>query len=383
MIPFGTPNQGATKTISFVTHDTSQNTNPPKQMLLNIRPEELTRTDTSRLAVMQTFGGAWADSFGKGVPSIKIAGQTGWRTNAQGIDGLAFFQKLFDTVYTQWHTKRADLSKQGKNPDAINLIFSDLVDNINWVCAPMSFTLKRGIQNPLLCHYEINLVWLKDYVLPPALPGPTGLLTDILNSMNLAMRKIQNFMTAVKDDINGFFAPIKTFVGGVMAVAYGVASFVQGALSSANGVITTLTSDVMGVASGLALATHLGLASIMAVTSFPGQAKSEIMGAAASFMNLACIFNNGLKPTRLLTNYDSLFGASLCSSTAGGMPINGYYGLNSFEQILPLNANGTSSMNQSAVSALSQMTKIDPVFQPLSLSQVNALSMQISDGTRI
>ena len=44
-----------------------------------IRPEELTRQEASRLAVQQTLGGAWVDSFGRNLSSITIAGHTGWR----------------------------------------------------------------------------------------------------------------------------------------------------------------------------------------------------------------------------------------------------------------------------------------------------------------
>src|ERR1035437_1247118 len=46
---------------------------------LTVNPEDLTVTEPSRVAVQQTMGGAWVDSFGPGLRTINISGVTGWR----------------------------------------------------------------------------------------------------------------------------------------------------------------------------------------------------------------------------------------------------------------------------------------------------------------
>src|SRR5277367_3573779 len=67
--------------ISFIFIDGSIPAPNTWTLNLVIRPEELTRTDPSRMTVQQTLGGAWADDFGPGLGSINISGTTGWRMN--------------------------------------------------------------------------------------------------------------------------------------------------------------------------------------------------------------------------------------------------------------------------------------------------------------
>ena len=55
------------------------------QIGLVIRPEELTRTDPSRINDTRTLGGAWSDNFGEGLSSLTISGHTGWRGMAEGV----------------------------------------------------------------------------------------------------------------------------------------------------------------------------------------------------------------------------------------------------------------------------------------------------------
>src|SRR5579863_9041493 len=93
-----------TKPISFYLMDASSRPITSTSVTLNVRPEELTRTDPSRINPQQTLGGTpWADCFGPGLPTITIAGHTGWRRPlppAIGTDdGFAVYQNLRSTVF--------------------------------------------------------------------------------------------------------------------------------------------------------------------------------------------------------------------------------------------------------------------------------------------
>src|SRR6266403_1669765 len=108
--------------ISFVLVDSG---NPSGSILasnaltLYIRPEDLTRTATSRISAQQTLGGiAWADNFGRGIPTINISGHTGWRRPddpALGTDdGVDRFKKLKNQVFNNWHARRQVAIENGK-----------------------------------------------------------------------------------------------------------------------------------------------------------------------------------------------------------------------------------------------------------------------------
>src|SRR3546814_6347174 len=150
--------------ISFMLDDLAFGT-PPTSVDLAIRPEDLTRGDPSRMDVQQTLGGAWADNFGPGIPTINISGHTGWRRLVGSIgDGEARFQNLKSTVFDQWHLKRRDAVQAGRDPDLVQLVFSDALDGFTVVVAPMNFTLRRSKSRPLLYQYPIPLTVLDQNV---------------------------------------------------------------------------------------------------------------------------------------------------------------------------------------------------------------------------
>src|ERR1019366_2426807 len=107
--------------ISFLLWDTANSPSTKVRATLNIRPEELTRTDVSRVTVQQTLGGAWADDFGPGLAQINISGHTGWRGNRSG-DGAALFTALKANVFDNWHAQRNKAVKAGKDPKDVTLL---------------------------------------------------------------------------------------------------------------------------------------------------------------------------------------------------------------------------------------------------------------------
>ena len=78
-------------------------------VMLKVRPEDLTRTEPSRITVHQTLGrdrSGWADNFGAGLPTVTIAGHTGWRDTGTGEDGVKAFERLNTLVMQSYHAAR-------------------------------------------------------------------------------------------------------------------------------------------------------------------------------------------------------------------------------------------------------------------------------------
>jgi hypothetical protein len=137
---------------------------------LNIRPEELTRYEPSRLAVQQALGGAWIDGFDRGIVTIKIQGHTGWRGTtptavggaSNGLSGEDQFAQLRATSFLTWHSRRAQIVAGGGDPNTVELIFIDTLNRMSDLVAPKSFTLRRSKSRPLLMMYTIEMLVLQD-----------------------------------------------------------------------------------------------------------------------------------------------------------------------------------------------------------------------------
>ena len=84
----------------------------PDHVVLSLRPEDLTRSEPSRLTATQTLGGAWLDSFGPGIGEITLAGHTGWRGGFLSSGEDAFY-KLRNTVFANWHKQRKQAVDDG------------------------------------------------------------------------------------------------------------------------------------------------------------------------------------------------------------------------------------------------------------------------------
>lgn len=124
---------------------------------LALRPEDLTWSEPSRMAVINTFGGAWIDSFGPGIATITIAGHTGWRGGSDG-DWLARFERLHKEVFAGWHDK----TKGAADLTPLAYDFVDGLDERVAKVVPQSFTLRRSRSRPLLVQYNIQLLVIED-----------------------------------------------------------------------------------------------------------------------------------------------------------------------------------------------------------------------------
>lgn len=286
-----------------------------------IRPEELTRQEPSRLAIQQTLGGAWADSFDRGVSFITLAGHTGWRGGVGG-DGAAQFEKLRATVFTDWHERRATAAARGQDPDDVKLFFADTLDKITALVAVKSFSLRRSKSSPLVMKYQIQLAVLDDAAKPDSINDAiTGALFNPLRWL-AAKLGLENLF----DEVGGIISDIKQVYSDIVDIVTDVCAFVQSCvqlvldvIDAGSGVIDELTAPILQTVQMVSEATRNGFAALArAQTAF--SIKSVLMRAASAMNDIACTINHGFDTGRYFRSYDDLFGASSCSSTGGGRP---------------------------------------------------------------
>lgn len=384
-----TPDQKAeTRPISFVLHNMALD-DDPYEVKLVIRPEDLTRTDTSRLTTTQTLGYAWADNFGAGLPTIQLAGHTGWGAGTRP-NGFEEFLNLYSTVYQEWHTQRAQAIDDGYDPDLVKLIFLDKLDEIQWVVAPQNFILKRNRSRPLLSMYQINLTFLSDDVADTldALDQLAELTSlDSLSELELTgLDSILNSITKISEfissGITAVLGPIKAVFDKVVSLTGKVLSTINNLMRAGVGLVSTLTNGLLGLATSLTRAASNMTGIVQSIMTLPDRTKAQFQRVGAAFENAFCVLKNIFKKRTFLPKYDALYGASMCSSTAGGPAITRYDTENPFPVLFPVN-NSAIAVTQDATFALSRLSTADPVLYPPSMSQLGSDLQSIGNGVKV
>lgn len=369
--------------ISFVLDDQTAG-GQPVSVNLAIRPEDLTRSDPSRLNVQQTLGGAWGDNFGPGIPQITISGTTGWRRGvSDGLDGSERFTQLYEQVYSGWHKRRKDAIAAGLDPDKVQLVFADALDNFAVVVAPNNFVLRRSRSRPLLFQYQIAMTVLDQNVdqaaylqfggnqIDAAIQQAAGLdsLTDSINGLTSTIQSISSAIDAT------LVAPVQSFMNQT-ARLYGA---VRGAISAGIGVAGQLIS----VAQMTARAGINIFRTFAAVASIPTQAKALLMQVVGAYSNIWCVLRNALNQQIYYPDYSPLFGSSNCSSTSGGRPISILSNENPFYSAVPTQQPLPVQISQSAQNNLSVLASNDPVLSPMSTSSIGSALMQVTNGMAV
>ena len=380
-----TPKQKAdVRPISFLLHNLAAGSAPVKIDLV-IRPEDLSRTDVSRLQTHQTLGGVWADNFGAGAPSVQLAGTTGWGAGACK-DGLAEFIRLHDTIFKRWHSERNAALKAGLDPDLVTLIFADDLDEFTWVVAPQSFTLRRNKSRPLLSQYNISLNFLADGIAAretadAALKAAedAGKEASILDSLDSALGTIKGFIDKVKGAIGAVLGVVAKAFAAFTALTAKVLGFVNGVIKAGMGLVKAITGPLLNIAGNLSRAAANICHAFQSIRSFPARIKAEFSRVASAFTNAFCVLKNAFKKRKFLPNYDDLYGASNCSSTAGGKPVSRYNTENPFPVLLPVE-NKQVSVSGAAAQSINQMAKMDAVRSPMPESQMSAHMNTVNTG---
>lgn len=368
--------------ISFVLDDQSTGS-PPVSLSLVIRPEDLTRTDPSRITTQQTLGGAWADNFGPGIPTISISGHTGWRrrlVNDDDSDGGERFAALFDSVFTRWHTLRNDAMRAGTDPDRVRLVFADALDQFAVVVAPTSFVLRRSKSRPLLSQYQITMMVLSQDIDELAylqfgnpVLGADALEAAGLDSMSESMGRLSEYLEDIQNFVDSTLVnPVRDIMDKSIRMFEHVRESVLADAETAG--------DLVASARVVSRAGVNIFRSIGALAEIPSQVRARLMQISAAFSNIFCVLRNALRQQEKLPNYEPLYGSSNCSSTSGGRPISPLSSINPFTLYVPSNQPLPVSFTGQASAALTTMANTDVVLAPPSSTSLLATLNQISIG---
>ena len=287
-----------------------------------IRPEDLNYQQPSRLNVQQTFGGAWADSYGAGLRTISMSGHTGWRGSLT-MNGEDLFYALRDTVMTGWHSRREAAARNGIDPADVRLSFVDTLDDFSGTVAPRSFTLRRSRASPLLMRYQLQLVVLDDgndatTVVDSnvsALSNPLRWLAGVTGLGNLL-----GTLESTIGDVRRVFGVISEAPGRLIAIVRNGIDTVQGVARDARGIFDGPNAALHALMSDLTLASRNGFGVLARSPDLTDSQRGVAMAAASQSADAHCTLANSFTVGRYFRSYEELFGASLCSSTAGGRP---------------------------------------------------------------
>lgn len=366
-----TPNLKADRRpISFIFHNLA-NQEPPIMFPLVVRPEELTRSDASRTSIHQTLGGAFVDSFGAGLPTIQISGITGWGAG-NNLNGLEQFQALFDLVFARWHEDRKEAVASGLDPDKVKLIFVDELDEFAGVVVPSQFTLKRSKTRPLLSQYMINMTLISTDISESQslFDIPVNAISNGIISINNALSKIHSFIAWLKTSAANVLGPIKNIVAQFTGLTANVLGVVLDVTTGAKSVVSSVTDPLMNIAGNLSRAAANVMSTVRTIVSLPQQVDAMIGRVGSAYENAACIISNVFNIPQFLPNYDDLYGASSCSSTAGGRPISRYDTENPFPVLLPIP--GTREQYSSAaVQSINTLARSDTVLAPMNATTLS------------
>lgn len=371
--------------ISFVVDD--QNDGSSSSLTLAIRPEDLNRAEPMRVSVVQTLGGAFADDFGRGLPTIQIAGHTGWnRYTDGGLDGAERFQQLYDKIITEVQSRREAAVLRGDNPDRVRLIFADGLNNKVDVVKLTQFSLRRNKARPLLAQYSISMTALGIRLDAAALDPAQNLLTvaGALNDLGLAsladsFQKFVEFTEKVGNFIEENIAgPIKAFMNAAVAVVQKV-QFVMG---SALRAISNITTPLLNLATSVAKAGQQLMTGLTAVLAFPSAVKAQFMQVASAFSNTFCLLRNAFRRAINFPDFSDLYGSSNCSSTSGGRPLSPLSGTNPWKSLYPTNV-PLVSVTAPAAAAMQQLADSDPVLAPLPASQLLDAARGFGSGVSV
>lgn len=360
---------------------------------LKVRPEDLTRTEPSRLTVHQTLGrGAqgWVDNFGEGLPTVTISGHTGWRAagyNAQ--DGVQAFEHLNTLVAHAYHAAKQGAIDTGRDPGSVKLLFVDMLDNFAWSVAPTQFVLRRNKSRPLLMQYNISLQAVSTTIdsqpaIAPffgSITSGLGALGKVINDLFGFANSIQGWVSSAVSGINGFIAPLASTVRNFAMMSTAVFSAVQTTVSSITNGVRGVANSAIGIARDLASVGVNVMRTISSIAGLPASIKSSLMRVAGAYNEVLCIFSNSLRPRKTYDNYEGLYGASNCSSTTGGRPGSVYLNENVFSMMQPTQS--VIEMNTPAMASTAKLARTDPVMAPMPLAELDRHVANIVSGTKV
>lgn len=359
-----TPASQKDRPISFVLLEDGK---PIAEQDLIIRPEELTRREPSRNNTQQTMGGTWLDSFGQGVADITLSGITGWRGTATE-DGATLFKNLRDTVFTQWHTARAQRLRRLQDPDVVQLVLADQLNDLTSVVAPMQFQLRRHKSRPLLSQFQISLSELGpfDSVVATQLDSIVEAI-DNPRRQKLAQDSLQQNMVNstgllvdVSQGIAGITSPIADAATRALELSTTLLTKVDEVADNVVDAVDTASYPLLAAASDFQRASANAFAILATPSNIGAHAKYTLMRIAGNFLDGYCNLRNGFRRLFEFPDFSDLFGASTCSSTGGGRPYSRWAQENPFLQVFP-NSTPNVAVNSAAQTSIDALVSLDPL----------------------
>lgn len=326
--------------ISFFLYDRGAGVDIAAPLDLVLRPEDLSRQEPSRTAVSQTLGGAWTDDFGRGVSSISINGHTGWRGGLHA-DGAEEFRKLRDQVFVRWHELRAQHRRGGRDPDDIELIFADALDDITAVVAPMSFQLRRHKSRPLLMQYSIQMTLLRDADAPARavdhllVNDPTPASSQVSEAAVEAIEESAKEQRSLGHEIAAKFEQPARVIHGLTQKSAALLETVTAAVNEGTSVYDAVAAPALFLATEVQAASRNLAQTLTAPLALAERHRRTMAQLAAAFGEAYCNLRNNFPSLRRYLDFDDLFGASNCSSTSGGRPPTAYADTNPFLLLYP------------------------------------------------
>ena len=356
-----------------------------KPVTLVVRPEDLTRNEPSRVTVHQTLGrevSGWADNFGEGLPSVTIAGHTGWGSGGRP-DGVDTFAELNNLVAHQYHAAKQSAIDMGADPGMVKLLFVDMLDNFTWSVSPTQFVLRRSKSRPLLFQYNISLQAVSTAIDNPLVLAPVGgSVSAGLGALGSIIKTITGFIGKIKGMVSsalGFIKGIADTVHSFVSMANSVFSTVMGVISTVKDGISAVVNSVIGIARDIASVGTNIFRTFSAIRNIPSFLKAELGRVASAFNEVKCIFANSLKPAKIYEDYDGLYGASNCSSTTGGRFSSVYAGRNPFDAMSSAQS-APVSMTSAARSSAGVLARTDPVLTPIPPAEMNRHLIAVVNG---
>ncbi|EIP9220979.1 hypothetical protein LT875_002425 [Salmonella enterica] len=385
-----TDQRAGVKPIAF-TLQTANGLSTP--VTLKIRPEDLTRTETQRTTTTQTLGRGivgWVDHFGEGLPTLSIAGHTGWRTaQGSGEDGAQAFETLNQLIMHDYPEAVQNAINAGQDPSQVRMIFVDMLDNFSWVVVPQQFVLRRSKSRPLLFQYTMQLQCISTDIDNPLMILPfSGSVFSGLKALDGVISTFESFGGKVEDWIqeavtakDALIAPVARTVTAFTRSANRIFRTVNSVIAKGKNAINSTANSLISIASDVAKVGLNASRTLANIQGLPMDVQHALMRITGAYSEAWCIFNNSLKPKRTYENYDAMFGASNCSSTTGGNQPSRYANMNAFA--LMNDKQTPVTVTASAREAISELGNADPVLKPKSLAEWKRGLDDINSGVKV
>ncbi|MDU7525092.1 MAG: hypothetical protein E7K72_27630, partial [Roseomonas mucosa] len=248
------------------------------------------------------------------------SGHTGWR-GSTFLSGEELFSALQSVALTGWHARREAAQKAGIDPDTVELIFVDNLDGINALVAPARFTLRRSRSRPLLMMYQIEMV-----VLDPE-GGSLSIVDSIINALTNPTRWLAGVfgLESTIGTLDSYASSAFSILGAASEAPGRLAATVAGALGSvkdlaeqSTGIFTGAGATVASATQSLTRAARGAFSALAGAEEMSDTDRAQFMELSAATGDAMCVMANSFNLATTYPSYESLYGASMCSSTGGG-----------------------------------------------------------------